>query len=203
MTDITLNKSYEVTRNGATVEFDPSKVSKELLGAIFAHGLAAKVGDAAASATAIAGESKFGKPKKEVNASDWKAWVDSPAGEKAIGEIAQEAMAGVLDALYEGNWTQRGGGVSRARLPDDMALAVRNAKADLLVMFKRLTGKGKIADMVDHKKIAPYFNTAGDNVVWLDESVQAWIEKQAEAGKRDYVAEAKAALSVDLDDLDL
>lgn len=203
MTNFKLNDGYEVTRNGASVKLDPAKITEELLGAIFAHGVAAKVGDAAASATAIAGESHFGKPKKEVNNSDWKAWADGTRGQAEIAAIALQAMEGVLEALYEGNWTQRGGGISRARLPDDMALAVRNAKSDLLVMFKRVTGKGKIADMVDHEKIAPYFSTVGNNVTWEDASVVTWIEKQAEAGKRDYVAEAKAALTVDLDDLDL
>ena len=203
MTNIKLNEKYEVVRNGASVEVIPSEIPQEMLQAIFAHGLAAKIGDAAASATAIAGESHFGKAKKDCNASDWKAWAESDKGQKAIAEIASQAMHGVYSALMEGNWTQRGGGVSRPRLPDDKALAVKNAKADLLVAFKRLTEKTRIADMVDHEKVAAFFQTVGDSVAWDDEHVMAWVEKQAESGKRDYVAEAKAALAVDLDDLDL
>lgn len=195
--------TIEVNRGGASVSLNMQKLGPDMVFALLQHGIAAKVGDAAASATAIAGESHFGKPKKEVAKADWKAWQDSAKGQAAVAEIAEEAMKGVCEALYEGNWTQRGGGAGRVRLPEDQALALRNAKADLLIAFKRITGKGKIADMVDHETVAPYFSTAGDTVVWNDEAALAWVHKQAEAGKRDYIAEAEASLSVDIADLGL
>ncbi|MBM61915.1 MAG: hypothetical protein CL484_03065 [Acidobacteria bacterium] len=196
--------AIEVNRGGAVVSLNMQKVGPDMIAQLLEHGIAAKVGDAAASASAIAGESHFGKAKKDVNKADWKAWQDSNAGQKAIAEIAQQAMEGVCEALYEGSWSQRGGGgAGRVRLPEDKALALKNAKADLLVAFKRITGKGKIADMVEHEKVAPYFNQTADAVTWNDEAAIAWMEKQAEAGKRDYLAEAQAALSVDLDDLDI
>lgn len=90
-----------------------------------------------------------------------------------------------------------------ARLPNDVALAVKMAKQDLLIIFKQLTGKGKIADMVDNEKVKPFFKVTAESVAWKDETVQKWIAKQKEAGKRDYLAEAKASLDVDLESIDL
>lgn len=95
----------------------------------------------------------------------------------------------------------RGGGV--ARLPDDVALALKMAKQDLTLIFKKVTGKNKAADFIEHEKVKPFFKAKGDNMVWNEQVVSDWIAKQAEAGKRDYIAEAKASLAVDVDDLDL
>lgn len=195
--------TFEVTRSGATVKLDLAQLGPDMQQALLAHGIAAKVGDAAASASAIAGESHFGKPKKECNLADWKAWQGSDRGVKAIAEIAQSAMDGVLEALYANNWSQASkGGPRRASLPNDMAMAVRSAKQDLLVLFRKLTGQSKIADLATHEKVAPYFQTDTDKTVWEDAKVVEWIKAQAEAGKRDYVAEAKAVLSVDLEEFD-
>lgn len=193
-----------VTRGGAEVTLKLGQVPEAMVQALFEHGVAAKVGDAAASATAQAVESHFGKAKKDVSQADWKAWVETPAGKASVAEFAQSAMEGVLAALYEGNWTQgRTGGPRVARLPDDQSLAVKTAKQDLLTLFKRITGKGKLVEMAEHEKIAPFFQEAGDGVAWLDQTVMEWIEKQRDEGKRDYIAEAKATLEVDVSALDL
>lgn len=83
--------------------------------------------------------------------------------------------------------------VRKASLPDDVALAVKNAKADLKLLFQKLTGKGKIADQVDHEKVKPFFDVKAESVTWNDAKVLEWIEKRKEAGK-DYLAEAKESL---------
>lgn len=84
--------------------------------------------------------------------------------------------------------------VRKASLPDDVALAVKNAKADLKLLFQKLTGKGKIADQIDHEKVKPFFDVKADSVTWNDKKVLEWIEKRKEAGK-DYLAEAKESLT--------
>jgi hypothetical protein len=95
-------------------------------------------------------------------------------------------------------------GSRKASVPDDVALAIRNAKADLTLTFKRLTGVGKIADMVEaDERVQKYFEAKGDAWVWRDEVVQDWIGKQKEAGKRDYIQEAKDALAVDVEEIDI
>lgn len=85
----------------------------------------------------------------------------------------------------------------KASLPDDAQLAIKMAKTDLTVLFKKITGAGKIADMVAHEKVEPFFKAKGESHVWNDETVMKWVGKQAEAGKRDYMAEAKATLEGD------
>lgn len=197
---LNIQETFEIVRNGASAKLDATRVPQEMLAAIFAHGVAAKIGDAAASATTVAGESHFGKPKKDVNRADWAAWKDSPKGQAAIRELSASVMQGVIDTLMEGNWTQRGTGLSRAKLPDDKALAVKTAKQDLSILFKKITGLVKIADMVNHEKVAQFFDKEN---AWDDEKVIQWIDKQKAGGKRDYLAEAQAALAVDASDLDL
>lgn len=87
-----------------------------------------------------------------------------------------------------------------ASLPDDLALAVKNAKQDLTLAFKKLTGKTKTADMMDEPKVAKFFTTKGESVVWLEPAVIDWMETRKAAGK-DYLAEAQASLE-GLDALD-
>lgn len=83
----------------------------------------------------------------------------------------------------------------RASLPEDQTLAIKNAKQDLTLVFKKITGMVKISDMANHEKVAPFFNEGKAGPVWNDEAVQAWIEKRKESGK-DYLAEAQASLAV-------
>tara|TARA_R110000851_G_scaffold99146_1_gene214105 strand:+ start:250 stop:864 length:615 start_codon:yes stop_codon:yes gene_type:complete len=203
--ELTLLNEYDVTRSGATVKLDPSKLNETMILALLAHGIAAKVGDSAASASAFAGESHFGKPKKECNLADWKAWQASPQGVKAIKEIAEGAMQSVLTALEAGNWSQAGtGGPRVARLPDDVTIAVKAAKVDLIILFKRVTGQSKLAEFMAHEKMEPFFTESDDGkVAWNDATCVQWIEKQKASGGRDYLAEAQSSLSVDLSALDL
>ena len=77
------------------------------------------------------------------------------------------------------------------------ALAVKNAKGDLLAAFKARTGAAKIADMIAADAAVARFFT--DNGVWRDDVVLAWMENKA---KRDYRADAKATLDA-ASDLDL
>ena len=78
------------------------------------------------------------------------------------------------------------------------ALARKNAKADLTGMFRAITEATKAVDFAQHEKVAPFFNMmerdTGLVAVWNEETVGAWMAKQAESGKRDYMADAKALL---------
>jgi len=42
--------------------------------------------------------------------------------------------------------------------------------------------------------VAKYFETKAKKLVWSDKAVMEYINKQQEAGKRDYIAEAQATL---------
>lgn len=85
------------------------------------------------------------------------------------------------------------------------ALAFRNAKAALTVMFKSVTGASKAIDFAKHEKIAPFFVVTDGRATWIDATVKAFIEKQKAAGKADYMADAQSTIDgadSALDDLD-
>lgn len=77
-----------------------------------------------------------------------------------------------------------------------MALAMRNAKASLTALFKKITGETKALDFAKHEKIAPFFVITEDRAVWIDAKVMAFIEKQKADGKVDYVGDAEATLAM-------
>jgi hypothetical protein len=78
------------------------------------------------------------------------------------------------------------------------ALARKNAKADLTGMFRAVTECTKAVDFAQHPKVAPFFNRSVkdgvESAVWNEDSVSSWMGKQAKAGKRDYLADAKAVI---------
>ena len=90
------------------------------------------------------------------------------------------------------------------------ALARKNAKADLTGMFRAVTGATKAVDFATHEKVAPFFTMvereSGVAAVWNEETVTAWIAKQFNAKKRNYLADAEAVISganADSSELDL
>lgn len=88
------------------------------------------------------------------------------------------------------------------RAPSDPigSLAGKNAKADLTAMFRSVTGATKAIDFAGHEKVAPFFTTVRsatgviESAVWNEVTVKAWMVKQAESGKRDYLADAKVTI---------
>lgn len=75
-------------------------------------------------------------------------------------------------------------------------LALRNARAALTALFKKVTGETKAVAMARHEKVAPFFVVADGKATWVDATVLAWIEKQAAAGKVDYFADAQAVIDM-------
>ena len=80
------------------------------------------------------------------------------------------------------------------------ALARKNAKADLTGMFRAVTGETKAIMFAQHEKVAPFFTVVKgdspeqDRAVWNEETVTAWIAKQKDAKKRDYMKDAKSII---------
>lgn len=81
-----------------------------------------------------------------------------------------------------------------------LALALKNAKAALTTLFKTVTGFNKALDFATHEKVAPFFTVTEDRAIWKDETVKAWMAKQAENGGIDYMADAKATIDSVKDD---
>ncbi len=116
---------------------------------------------------------------------------DKWSGEK--GDTKYDLVKGMAQDANSGKELPEGR-TRTARLPDDIALAQKNAKADLLLVFKKATGKGKVADMQDVPQIAAFFQEKGGSTVWNPDAVNRYIEKQRVDGGRDYIAEARATL---------
>ena len=87
----------------------------------------------------------------------------------------------------------------RATVTMDTAekLAFDAARADLTAIFKARTKLVKLADMAAADEAVGKFLTIGDDgkASWRNDAVMAWVAKQAEAGKRDYLAEARALIA--------
>ena len=113
---------------------------------------------------------------------------DDDSGKLAAWRLAYAEMASGKEMPEK---ARRNAGTYRS---DDPVrdLAHKNAKAALLAIFKTRTKLVKIEDMCQKDEaVAAYFK----DKTWLDDKVQAYIEKQLAAGKRDFMQEAKDTLA--------
>ncbi len=132
---------------------------------------------------------------------------DTYSGEK--GALKYDMVKKLIADMESGNEAPvRVQGAGRSPADPVDALARKNAKADLTGMFRAVTGATKAIDFAAHEKVAPYF-TVGEHVdngpfaVWNEETVTTWMAKQAESGKRDYQADAKAIIESAANESDL
>jgi hypothetical protein len=126
---------------------------------------------------------------------------DKYSGEKGQEKIDLCRML-IADMCNGEEMPVRVAGSTRAPKDPIKALAFKNAKQDLGAMFRKVTGATKAIDWAAHEKVKPFFNINADGkAIWNDETVNAWIVKQAAAGK-DYMGEAKASLDA-TDKLDI
>ncbi len=116
--------------------------------------------------------------------------------------LAQDLVKAINDGDVKPERATGGG-----RTPADpvLALAMSNARAVLTNMFKTLTSRVKIGDMVEaDERVAAYFTKSeSGKYTWRNDAIVKWMDGQAAKGKHDYRAEAKASLAVELDDLDI
>ncbi len=130
---------------------------------------------------------------------------DRNGGEES--HIKLDLAKTLVDAINAGDVKPERATGGGGRTPSDpvLALAMGNARAALTAMFKALTSKAKIADMVEaDERVAAYFTQSeSGKYTWCNASVVKWMDGQAAKGKTDYRAEAKAALAVDVSDFDI
>jgi len=115
------------------------------------------------------------------------------------GNAKFEAVRGLIASMAE-PMPERVAGAGSAPKDPIEALAVRNAKADLLAAFKTRTGKMKIEDMLADKAVAKFFANGKNGPVWIEASVEAWMTKRLAAGKS-YLDEATAMIDGAASDL--
>lgn len=189
--------AVEVGSRGQSVTVDLAKLTHDILRQLLSHGIVQKIGDSASSAKAQAIAAKFGD---EPNKADAKAWAESDAGEKAIGEQAKLLMDKALDALYAGKWAIREGTGTSIKMTDEQSLAIDIAKDALKAIFTKATQAKGIKATAENfltlgDKVSAFFNTSGKRPVWNDKAVLDWIAKQAEADKADYMAQAREEIA--------
>lgn len=123
---------------------------------------------------------------------------DSYSGEK--GGTKFDLVKALIKDMESGEAAPvRVQGTGRSSADPVQSLARKNAKADLSGMFRAVTSATKAIDFAKHEKVAPFFNMVEREsgevaAVWNEETVTAWMMKQKEAKKRDYLADAKAII---------
>ena len=123
---------------------------------------------------------------------------DQFAGEKGNDKL--ERVREEVKAIHTGEARQVTMRRSVGSTVDPIRRMARGmAKDILLVAFKKATGLGKIADMCQkNEKIAAYFNVNADGkAMWDMGKLDAFIASKP--GGRDFMAEAKAAMEVEVD----
>lgn len=203
-TNITLPSRHDVSSREVSVAVDVTKLSADIIAKLALHGLTQKIADAASGAAGDACAQHFGAGWKEIAKADRAAWLATDGGKASVAEFTRSAMESALETLLAGDWSARGEGGGTAPVDPVANLAHTNAKADLLAVFKAKTGKKKMADIAaTGPALGKYFVTKGDVVAWNETEVRAYIDRMADSGKRDYMAEARMALegASEVDDL--
>ena len=197
MLNIIINRdAIEIGSRGAIAKLDLSKLSPAIAEQLFIYGVTQKISDAASTAGTDAAKLALGeeatKPQRD-------AYLETDAGKRAAMERAATMMQKAIDTLYSGEWSMREGTGQRMLWTDAQALAIETAKGDLLALFKAACAARKIKGTMENfvtlgESVAKYFETKAKKLVWADKAVMDYITKQAEASKRDYIAEAQATL---------
>lgn len=116
---------------------------------------------------------------------------DSYSGEK--GQTKYDLCAALANKMESGEPLSEAERRAKVSADPVTALAVKNAKAALVALFKRISGKAKIEDMMVHEKVAPYFDLVGDKIAWNETSVMDYIARVKD--KVDFMEAARVALS--------
>lgn len=206
--------SILVESRDVIVPIDLAKIPHDVLRQVIAHGIKQKVADAASGVVGVLWSEA--KPEGTPKPSRDQLRDFAAANDKAVKDATLAAMQKACDALLLGQWVVRvaGEGTS-SKWTDEQTLALDIARGVLKTMFTGALAKAKpsakptAAEFVAlSPKVAAFFKANESRPTWDDKAVMAWIGKQAEAGTRDYMAEAReelarrAAATPDLADMD-
>jgi hypothetical protein len=208
--------NINVESRGIIVPVDLGKIPHDVLRQVIAHGIKQKVADAASGVVGQLWLEVKGKDAPKPSRDQLRDFAEGH--EKAVADATLAAMQKATDALLTGQWQVRvaGNGTS-SKWTDEQALALDIAKQALKAVFFSALSKAKpsakptTAEFVLlSPKVAAFFKANESRPTWDDKPVMAWIVAQAEAGKRDIMAEAREELArreaamaetPDLDDL--
>lgn len=193
--------SLNVESRGVSVEVDVKNIPHDVLRQVLWHGLKQKVADAASGATGLIWAEVKGKDAPKPSRDQLKDFAE--AHEKPIQEQTLALMQKAVDALLAGQWQVRVAGEGTStKWTEEQALALDIAKGALQAIFVAALAKASpgakptAANFVAlSPKVAAYFKANEKRPTWDDKAVMEWIAKQADAGTRDVMAEARAEIA--------
>jgi hypothetical protein len=208
--------TINVESRDVIVPIDLGAIPHDVLRQVIAHGIKQKVADAASGVVGQLWLEVKGKDAPKPSRDQLRDFAEGHI--KAVKDATLAAMQKACDALLAGQWQVRvaGDGTS-SKWTDEQALALDIAKQALKAVFVAALSKAKpgakatAAEFVAlSPKVAAFFKANESRPTWDDKPVMAWVTAQAEAGKRDIMAEAREELArreaamadtPDLDDL--
>lgn len=202
-----------ITSRDVALNVNVGDLPHDILRQLIPHGIKQKIADAAASvpANCYMASKPEGTPKPSKD--QLAAFVEANKATVDAGILA--AMQKAWDAMVAGQWQVRVAGGTVSRWTEEQSLALDMAKRELQATFA--SALKKVAPSVKptasafvelSPKVAAFFKTNEKRPTWDDKAVMDWITKQADLGKRDFMAEAReelariAASVIDTSDLD-
>ena len=208
--------TINVESRDVIVQIDLGKIPHDVLRQVIAHGIKQKVADAASGVVGDLWMEKKGKDAPKPSRDQLRDFTE--ANDKAVKDATLAAMQKAIDALLAGQWLVRQSGGTVSKFTAEQSLALDIAKGALQTMFATALAKASpgtkptASAFVDlSPKVAAFFKANEKRPTWDDKAVLAWINKQAESGARDFMAEAReelarreaasAGMVADLDDM--
>lgn len=193
--------SLVVTSRDVNVTVDVAAIPHDVLRQVMWHGIKQKVADAASAAASLVYFDVKGKNAPKPSRDQLSAFAE--VHDKAIKEQTLALMQKAVDALLAGKWAVReASGGTTSRWTEEQQLALELARGVLQEVFVKALAKAMpgtkptaTAFVALSPKVAAFFKQNEKRPTWDDAAVMAWIGKQAEAGTRDYMAEARAELA--------
>lgn len=198
LTDNTL--TVTARKGAASVDFDVTTLSEEIMAQAIIHGLTQKIADAAASAPTAAFDADYDDDAFETSEdreTARKAYIKAPENAATIADEATARMAKTVDQLAEGEWNQRGTAGAVDPLDAYRILAVRgwmaeNAKG---AAKELVAAHGAIDSKDQSARRALLLSVATQNAEYFDEQAATLLD--LEKRKRN-LAKGKAAVVVKL-----
>ena len=186
--------TFNVESRGVALEVDPSKIPADLFRQVIWHGINQKVADAAANATAQIWQDVKGKDAPKPSRDQLADFAEANA--KAIATQTLAMMRKALDALYAGQWQVRAasdGSSTRKSSADPVRKLARDMATTFLATTLTAALGKDISVWAKQDKLKTLFRFTDKGSARFDlAAVDQWME--ANKGKRDYMAEAKAEL---------
>lgn len=193
--------SIKVESRDVILDCDMAALPHDIIRQLLPHAIKQKVADAASGVVGQLWVEVKGKDAPKPSRDQLRDFAE--AHDKAVKDATLAAMQKAWDAMLAGQWVVRVAGEGTStKWTDEQALALDIAKTALKAVFVAALAKAKpgakptATEFVAlSPKVAAFFKANESRPTWDDKAVMAWIAKQADAGTRDIMAEAREELA--------